>query len=233
MASSEVFRPPPAGVRWAGGAGTTDGADRWRQEIWAHLTEAALVQRRTAESCAESILAAATLIVESLSQGGKLMLCGNGGSAADSQHIAAEFVGRMDLRKRPALPALALTTDTSALTALGNDFGYETVFQRQVEALARPGDVLAAISTSGRSENVLLAVATATRLGLRTVALTGADGSPLADAADVGVLVPSANTQRIQEAHIAIGHVICHLVEQWLAEGREKEVECLTGRTNG
>ena len=209
-----------------------NGADRWREEIWSHLTESALVQRRAAESCSEPILAAATLIGESLTQGGKLMLCGNGGSAADSQHIAAELVGRMDLPQRPALAALALTTDTSALTALGNDFGYKTVFERQVEALARPGDVLTAISTSGRSENVLLAVTAAVRLGVRTVALTGADGGPLADAVEIDIRVPSLNTQRIQEAHIAIGHVICHLVEQWLAEGGEKEVECLTGRTS-
>jgi D-sedoheptulose 7-phosphate isomerase len=208
-------------------------AHPWQQEIRAQLTETAAVQRLVAEACAGAIAAAATLIAESLAGGGKLMLCGNGGSAADSQHLAAELVGRMNMRERPALPALALTTDTSALTALGNDFGYRTVFQRQVEALARPGDVLVAISTSGRSENVLLAVAAATRLGVGTVGLTGEDGGPLAHAVDIDVRVPSANTQRVQEAHIAIGHIICHLVEQSLSGGEEREVACLTGRTGG
>jgi D-sedoheptulose 7-phosphate isomerase len=205
----------------------------WRWEIRTQLTESAAVQRRTAESCGEVILAAARLITESLAQGGKLMLCGNGGSAADSQHIAAELVGRMNGRQRPALAALALTTDTSALTALGNDFGYETVFQRQVEALGRPGDVLLAISTSGRSENVLRAVAAATRLGVSTVGLTGQDGGSLADLVDIGIRVPSSDSQRIQEAHIAIGHVICYLVERLLVDGGEKGVECLTGQTSG
>lgn len=205
----------------------------WRWEIRTQLTESAAVQSRTAESCSETILAAARLIARSLAQGGKTMLCGNGGSAADCQHIAAELVGRMNGWERPALAALALTTDTSALTALGNDFGYEMVFQRQVEALARPGDVLVAISTSGRSQNVLRAVAEATRLGVSTVALTGEGGGPLADLVDIGIRVPSSDSQRIQEAHIAIGHVICHLVERLLVDGREKGVECLTGQTSG
>jgi D-sedoheptulose 7-phosphate isomerase len=204
----------------------------WRWEIRTQLTESAAVQSRTAESCSETILAAARLIARSLAEGGKTMLCGNGGSAADCQHIAAELIGRMNGWERPALAALALTTDTSALTALSNDFGYEMVFQRQVEALARPGDALVAISTSGRSQNVLRAVAGATRLGVSTVALTGEGGGPLADLVDIAIRVPSSDSQRIQEAHIAIGHVICYLVERLLVDGKEKGVECLTGQTS-
>ena len=204
----------------------------WQWEIRTQLTESAAVQSRTAESCVETILVAARLVAEQLAQGGKLMLCGNGGSAADCQHIAAELVGGMNGQQRPALAALALTTDTSALTALGNDLGYQAVFQRQVEALASPGDVLLAISTSGRSENVLRAVATATRLGVSTVGLMGQGGGPLADLVDIGIRVPSSDTQRIQEAHIAIGHVICYLVERLLVDGTEKEAKCLTGQAS-
>ena len=205
----------------------------WLEEVRSQLAEAAAVQQFVAERCGEAILAAAALIAGSMERGGKLMLCGNGGSAADSQHIAAELVGRMSVGDRTALPALALTTDTSALTALGNDFGYGMVFRRQVEALARPGDVLLGISTSGRSQNVLQAVDAATRLAVSTVALTGENGSPLAEAVEVAIRVPSSNTQRIQEAHLVIGHVICHLVEQSLTGGRGRGVECLTGRARG
>jgi len=205
----------------------------WLEEVRLQLTETVAVNQLVAEYCGEAILAAAGLILGSLERGGKMMLCGNGGSAADSQHIAAELVGRMSVGDRPALAALALTTDTSALTALGNDFGYGMVFRRQVEALARPGDVLVGLSTSGRSRNVLLAVEAAARLGVGTVALTGENGSPLAEAVEVAIRVPSSNTQRIQEAHIVIGHVICHLVEQSLTGGRGRGVECLTGQARG
>jgi len=205
----------------------------WLEEVRSQLAETAAVQQLVAEYCGDAILAAAALIADSLERGGKLMLCGNGGSAADSQHIAAELVGRMSVRDRPALAALALTTDTAALTALGNDFGYGAVFQRQVEALARPGDVLVGMSTSGRSQNVLLAVEAAARLAVSTVGLTGENGSPLAEAVEVAIRVPSSNTQRIQEAHIVIGHVICHLVEQSLTGGRGRGVECLTGQARG
>jgi len=205
----------------------------WLEEMRSQLAEAAAVQQFVAEYCEEAILAAAVLITGSLERGGKLMLCGNGGSAADSQHIAAEMVGRMSIGDRPALAALALTTDTSALTALGNDFGYEMVFRRQVEALARPGDVLVGISTSGRSQNVLQAVDAATCLGVSTVGLIGENGSPLAEAVEVAIRVPSSNTQRIQEAHLVIGHIICHLVEQSLTRGNGRGVECLTGRARG
>jgi D-sedoheptulose 7-phosphate isomerase len=158
---------------------------------------------------------AGELIRNTLNQGGKLLLCGNGGSAADAQHIAAELVGRYELHRR-AWPAIALTTDTSALTAISNDYGYEGVFARQVEALACPGDILLALSTSGTSPNVIRAVETAQRLGCKTIALTGGSGGPLASLCDLTVVVPSVRTSRIQEAHITIGHLWCELIEAGL-----------------
>ena len=145
------------------------------------------------------------------------MLCGNGGSAADAQHLAAEFVGRF-LREREARPALALTTNTSVLSALGNDYGFERVFARQVEAWGNPGDVLLALSTSGNSINVLEAVAVAMQRGLTTIGLTGGDGGRLAAVCDIPIVVPSASTPRIQEAHITVGHILCDLVERSFGE---------------
>ena len=235
-----------------------------------HLRESAAVKQRTIECCTTSILAAAGLIAEAFRAGGKLLLCGNGGSAADCQHLAAEFTSRLSADfVRPGLPAIALTTDTSFLTAYANDFDFDGVFARQVQAIGKPGDVLVGISTSGRSKNVILAFEVAHAMGVRRVALTGADtgerrgvsppvgshaqcgqtsgkatppgppflrggmdegpplrgGSdgkdesgrmPLLQYADVAICVPSDNTQHIQEAHIAIEHIICHLVERAL-----------------
>ncbi|MGI8733124.1 MAG: D-sedoheptulose-7-phosphate isomerase [Pyrinomonadaceae bacterium] len=155
---------------------------------------------------------AGAVLREALSEGHKILLCGNGGSAADAQHIAAELVGRYELQRR-AWPAIALTTDTSALTALSNDFGYEDVFARQIEALAGAGDVLLALSTSGASPNVIKAAETASRLGCKTIALTGGAGEPLASLCDLAVVVPSLRTSRIQEAHITIGHLWCELID--------------------
>jgi D-sedoheptulose 7-phosphate isomerase len=152
------------------------------------------------------------LIIDALKNGHKLLVCGNGGSAADAQHIAAELVGRYETTRR-SFPAIALTTDTSALTAISNDFGFEEVFARQVAGLAQRGDVLVAISTSGKSPNVLKAAATARELGCQTIALTGADGEPLASACDVSVGVPSDRTARVQEAHITIAHLWCEMVD--------------------
>jgi D-sedoheptulose 7-phosphate isomerase len=160
----------------------------------------------------QSVRRAGMEIFEALSRQNKLLLCGNGGSAADAQHIAAEFVGRYEAERR-AWPAIALTTDTSALTALANDYGYERVFARQVEALAAPGDVVVCISTSGESESVLAAAMMARQRGCRTIGLTGANGKRLASLCDVTVLVPSTRTARIQEAHIAIGHLWCEMVD--------------------
>ena len=154
-----------------------------------------------AQSCAASIRA-----------GGKIMFCGNGGSAADSQHLAAELVGKLIL-PRPGMAGLALTTDSSALTAIGNDFGYEFVFSRQLEAVGRAGDVLVGISTSGRSKNVIAAFKSAKAAGITTIAMTGAGGGEMADLADFVIAVPSSETQKIQEGHIVLGHIFCALVE--------------------
>jgi D-sedoheptulose 7-phosphate isomerase len=153
------------------------------------------------------------ILVASLRQGNKVVLFGNGGSAADAQHIAAEFVGRFAF-DRPALPALAFSVNTSCVTAIGNDYGFDQVFSRQVEALARAGDVAIGISTSGNSPNVLNAVLAARKMGLRTIGLTGAGGGALAKSAEFCICVPSKETPRIQECHILIGHIISELVER-------------------
>jgi D-sedoheptulose 7-phosphate isomerase len=162
-----------------------------------------------------SVMTAARLVTASLRQGGKLMICGNGGSAADSQHIAAEFTGRF-IEDRKPLAALALSTDTSALTCIGNDYSFAEVFSRQVAGLGRAGDCLIGISTSGNSENVLRAVQVARAAGIKTIGLLGRDGGKLAKLCDNAVIVPDRVTARIQEAHILIGHTICGAVEQQL-----------------
>jgi D-sedoheptulose 7-phosphate isomerase len=153
------------------------------------------------------------MICDALVAGKKVLLCGNGGSAADAQHIAAELVGCYEKQRR-SWPAIALTTDTSALTAVSNDLGYEQVFARQLAGLAQAGDVLIAISTSGRSKNVLKAVERARELGCRTIALTGASSDPLGPMCDFTVAVPASRTSRVQEAHITIGHLWCEMVDQ-------------------
>ena len=153
------------------------------------------------------------MICDALSAGKKILLCGNGGSAADAQHIAAELVGCYEKQRR-SWPAIALTTDTSALTAVSNDLGYEQVFARQLAGLAQTGDILIAISTSGRSKNVLKAVERARELGCRTIALTGASTDPLGSMCDFTVAVPANRTARVQEAHITIGHLWCEMVDQ-------------------
>jgi D-sedoheptulose 7-phosphate isomerase len=148
----------------------------------------------------------------SIKRGGKVMFCGNGGSAGDSQHLAAELVGKL-VFNRPAMAGLALTVDTSALTAIGNDFGYEHVFARQIEGLGRPGDVLVGLSTSGGSKNVIRAFEAAKAKGIVTIAMTGAKRGPIAELADHWISVPHTETQKIQEGHIVIGHIFCALVE--------------------
>jgi phosphoheptose isomerase len=181
-----------------------------------HLLNSAEVKRQTAAECAGSIAKAADLIARSFRSGGKLLLCGNGGSAADCQHMAAEFVSRLSKNfERRALPAIALTTDTSFLTAFSNDCGFEGVFARQIEALGCAGDVLLGISTSGNSLNVIRAVETAKSKGMRTIALTGNTGR-LPAIADVAITVPSSATQHIQETHLAVEHIVCELVEDFL-----------------
>ena len=201
-----------------GGSGImSDFALRGAELARARFEESARVKRALAEGSAELVARAAELVFECLREGRKVLVCGNGGSAADAQHIAGELVGRY-LRERRALPAIALTTDTSILTAIGNDYAFEVVFSRQVEALGAPGDVLIGITTSGNSPDVLRAVEAAQRIGLRTIGLTGQSGGKLAGLADLCIRVPSAETPRIQEAHIAIAHVVCELVEEAIVE---------------
>jgi D-sedoheptulose 7-phosphate isomerase len=166
------------------------------------------------------IASAGELCASTLLQGQRIYLCGNGGSAADAQHIAAELIGRF-VNDRRALPAIALTTDTSALTAIGNDYGYDEVFSRQVAGLCRKGDVLIAISTSGNSDNVLKAVDAARRAGTSVIGLSGKSGGALDALCDVSLVVPSDVTARIQEMHIVIGHLICALVEEHLGLGAD------------
>ena len=162
-----------------------------------------------------SVESSGRVICDALAAGNKILLCGNGGSAADAQHIAAELVGRYEDQRR-AYPAISLTTDTSALTAVSNDFGYEEVFARQVQALASPGDVLIAISTSGKSPNVVKAAESAKSLGCKVIGLTGRHAEPLADYCFITVQVLSERTARVQEAHITIGHLWCEMVDEIL-----------------
>ncbi|TDJ49339.1 MAG: D-sedoheptulose 7-phosphate isomerase [Nitrospina sp.] len=183
------------------------------QQIKDFLNESARLKQTVAETLAGDIQKAIELIRASLQKGGKLLLMGNGGSAGDCQHIAAELVGRYK-RERKAVPAIALTVDTSILTALGNDYGFEYIFSRQVEALAGPDDVVMGISTSGNSENVIRALQAAQSLGAATVALLGNQGGKMKDLADVAIVVPSSDTARIQECHITIGHIICEILEK-------------------
>jgi len=172
---------------------------------------------RTLVANRESIRRAAELVSGAVAAGGKVLLCGNGGSAADAQHFAAELVGKFQTERR-ALPALALTVDTSVITAVGNDMGYEQVFVRQVEALGRTGDVLICLSTSGKSPNVVLAARRGRELGMQVIAFTGADSQFLSPYAAVTVAVPSRETPRVQEAHLVSGHAVCQMVEQTLLE---------------
>ena len=154
----------------------------------------------------------ATLVVNTLKTGKKILLMGNGGSAGDAQHIAAELVGRFS-KERRGLPAIAITTDTSILTSVGNDYGYEYIFSRQVEALANTDDLVIGISTSGNSNNVLQALKDAKSLGCKTAALLGKDGGKIKNIVDLPLIIPSSNTARIQEAHILVGHMICEIVD--------------------
>jgi D-sedoheptulose 7-phosphate isomerase len=188
-------------------------------DLLARLAEAVADARRLMERLvaehAETMAAAARLLANTFRAGGKILIFGNGGSAADAQHIAAEFVNRFQI-ERPPLAALALTTDTSVLTSIANDYAFAEVFVKQIKALGRPGDVAWGISTSGASLNVILALEEARLLGLRTMALSGGDGGPVAGQAEMAIVVPSRNTPRIQEMHILVGHVLCDLVDYLL-----------------
>jgi D-sedoheptulose 7-phosphate isomerase len=182
-----------------------------------HFRASIAVKRAILDDAAllDQIDQVARLLVETYQSGNKILTAGNGGSAADAQHIAAEFVARFSF-DRAALPALALTTDSSVLTAIGNDYGFEALFSRQLHANARPGDVFLAISTSGNSPNILHALGTAAELGLVVIGLTGDGGGKMAERCTHCIRVPSSDTPRIQESHITIGHILCWAVEQAL-----------------
>ena len=188
-----------------------------QQRVAQIFADSAQIKQQTAAVLGPQIQAAVNMIIAALCGGGKVALCGNGGSAADAQHIAGELVGRYRL-ERQGLPAIAFTTDTSVLTAVGNDYGFDQVFVRQVEGLLRSGDVLLAFSTSGNAPNVVNAARAARERDVRTIGLTGAGGGELATTVDVCLKVPSEDTPRIQETHITIGHIICEFVEKALAE---------------
>lgn len=186
-----------------------------QQIISDHFAEHQALINHIGEAISDQIASFARTISTALANDSTVFWCGNGGSAADSQHLAAELVGRFKKDRRP-LRSVALTTDTSVLTCVANDYSYEDVFARQVEALSRPGDVLVGISTSGQSENILRAVKMAQSLGLNTLALLGKDGGLAKDLVDEVIVIPSTSTARIQEAHILIGHILCDLIEQEL-----------------
>jgi D-sedoheptulose 7-phosphate isomerase len=181
--------------------------------ILSSFKESAQVKLAFVELYKDKILEVGKIMATAIKDGNKILLFGNGGSAADAQHIAAEIVGRFK-KERTALPAIALTTDTSILTAVGNDYGFETIFERQIEALCTPGDVAVGISTSGNSENVLRAIKKAHDLGATTVAFTGRNGGKLAEVAHYSFVVPSYETPRIQECHITLGHVLCEIIDE-------------------
>jgi D-sedoheptulose 7-phosphate isomerase len=195
------------------------GSEQRLARLRQSFEESAAVKRAALDACADAIDRGAALLIETLEQGGKVLTFGNGGSAADAQHFADELAGRFD-RERPALPALALTANTSDLTAIGNDYGFDHVFARLVQAHGREGDLAIGISTSGNSPNVLKAVEEARARGLRTLGLTGKGGGKLAGCVDVPIVVPSAVTARIQETHITVLHVLCELVDDALYPDR-------------
>ncbi len=185
------------------------------QNIRDQLDESARIKAMIRDRYAETILKTVDFMIACYKNGGKLLICGNGGSAADSQHFAAEMVGRL-VKDRDPLPAIAMTTDTSILTAIGNDYSYDIVFRKQVEALGKPGDVLVCMSTSGNSENVVQAILAAKEKNIRTVALLGKSGGKIAEMADDAIVVPSNVSQRIQEGHITIIHIWCEIIESTL-----------------
>ena len=184
-----------------------------QQMIKHEFNEHLITSRKTIDSAGDSIQIAAEICINCLKKGSKILIFGNGGSAADSQHIAAEIVGRYKT-ERKGLPAIALTTDSSAITAIGNDFGYLEVFSRQIEALANKGDVVIGISTGGTSANVVNGFKIASNLGCKAIGFSGKDGGEFNNLCDVNIVVPASDTPRIQEMHIVIGHTICHLIDQ-------------------
>lgn len=181
------------------------------------LMESSEIKLKVLESCYDDIVKAADIILDAIKKGNKMMLCGNGGSAADSQHLATEFMIRLshDINRK-AIPAIALSTDSSNLTAGGNDIGFENIFARNIEGIGKEGDVLIGISTSGNSKNIIKAVQVAKSMGIKTICLLGSGGGKLKAECDLPIIVPSDNVQRIQESHITIGHILCEITEREL-----------------
>jgi D-sedoheptulose 7-phosphate isomerase len=196
----------------------------WQKYIQDNLTESAEVKKKTIVFCTQEIVSAASLLYEAFMQDGKILLAGNGGSAADAQHLAAELVVRLshDI-KRPGLPAMALSANTSVLTAGGNDIGFENVFARQVEAFASKNDILVVLSTSGNSLNIVRALEQAVKKRIKSIGLLGESGGLCKSLVTVPILVPSENVQRIQETHMTIGHIILELVETKLFKNIDHE----------
>jgi len=184
-----------------------------KKKILEKIEASISVKKRLKEGLTDEIEKAIIKVKETLIKGGKILLCGNGGSAADAQHIACEFIEKVE-RKRRSIPAIALTTNTSNITAIANDDSYEEIFSRQIEGIGKKGDILIAISTSGLSKNIITAVNTAKDMGIYTIGFTGKLGGPLKDIVDLPIIVPSQNTARIQESHILIGHIISEIVEE-------------------
>ena len=186
-----------------------------KEKINTIIEEIVINFNQLSKNCAEDINAASEIMIQSIKSGGKIMFCGNGGSAADSQHLAAELIGRYR-KDRKAMPGLALTTDTSNITAVANDYSFEQIFSRQIEGLGKENDVLYAISTSGKSKNIIEAINTAKRHKIKTIGITGSDGGNMIGICDVLIKAPANMPDRIQEMHIAIGQIICGIVEETL-----------------
>ncbi len=190
-----------------------------KELIISKLRESAELKLAFAKEATRDVIKAVEIIEKSIKSSGKILIFGNGGSAADAQHIAAELVNRY-LKVRSALPAIALTTDTSIITSVGNDSSFEDIFSRQIEALGKKGDVALGLSTSGRSRNIVKGLSRAKSLGLKTISFTGRDGGEIKKMADCNINVPSTSTPRIQEVHITIGHIICELIEDKFSKKR-------------
>ena len=189
----------------------------WNSYATDHLRESIRVKEAVIEQCIPNLLRVAEVTTKCFANGNKVLICGNGGSAADSQHLAAEFISTLSTKfPRKALPAIALTTDSSTLTARANDYGFDEIFSRQVEAFGTPGDILISISTSGNSKNCLRAMEEAKTLGVINIALVGGNGGKMAEIADYSIVVPSDQTMHVQESHLALYHIYCYIVERQL-----------------
>lgn len=187
-----------------------------KEKIQEIMNESGELKIRAAETMSEKIEKAAKMIIESIQKGGKLIVFGNGGSAADAQHMQAELTHQFEIKNRPAIPCISLTTNTSVLTAIGNDWGYEKVFERQIEKMAEEKDVALGITTSGNSPNIILGIEQAKKQGAKTIALSGKNGGKIKETADLNLIVPHEVTARIQEVHITIIHILCKLIEEEL-----------------